>query len=96
MTNQDQNQEKIVDQGKNNPVDYALAGLGGLLGGPVGVVLSVATVHFMSEVSGAKQKWIIWFLVGVFAAPLSCMGTIAFMDAANEDQTPSQEQIQPE
>lgn len=62
---------KGVDVGKNTPIDYVLAGVLGLLGGPVGVAMSIGVIHLLAPYAGAQQKWFVWGLIGMFGVPLS-------------------------
>jgi hypothetical protein len=67
------NENEIVFQGKNSPVDYTIAGLFGAFGGPLGIPVSIATIWLLAKHAGAQQKWLVWALIGLVAAPLSWM-----------------------
>jgi len=82
-----------VDVGKNTPIDYVIAGVFGLLGGPVGVVLSVLIIHLLAPHAGAKQKWVVWFLAGIVSVPFIWVLTGAI--TSNETSSSPSEQRPP-
>lgn len=63
------------------PVGYILAAAGGLLGGPIGVVLSLAVIFALSKImkeSSGKHpnRFLVWAAIGIVGAPLSLVPLI--------------------
>jgi hypothetical protein len=59
------------------PFGYLLAAAGGLLGGPLGVIFSLAVLFALSAIMKPKNgnnpnRFLVWSLIGIIGAPLSC------------------------
>ena len=59
------------------PLGYLLAAAGGLLGGPLGVIFSIAVLFALSAIMKQKNgnnpnRFLVWSLIGIIGAPLSC------------------------
>ena len=59
------------------PLGYFLAAAGGLLGGPLGVIVSMAVLFALSAIMKPKNgnhpnRFLVWSLIGIIGAPLSC------------------------
>ena len=58
------------------PLGYVLAAVGGLLGGPLGLVVSPAVLFGLTKVMKPKEekhpnRFLVWALIGVVGAPLT-------------------------
>jgi hypothetical protein len=58
------------------PLGYILAAAGGILGGPIGIIASLAVIFALSKIMVAKDgknpnRFLVWAAVGVIGAPLS-------------------------
>jgi hypothetical protein len=69
------------------PLGYLLAAAGGLLGGPLGVILSLAVLISLTAIMKPKDgkhpnRFLAWSLVGIVGVPISLAPTLPSSDKA--------------
>lgn len=95
MTNETNNEnEKIIHQGVNSPIDKAIAIVVALLaGGPLGAVASFGLLTLLAKHAGAQQKWYVWAACGTLTVPFLwpiqfvALGTLMEHTIEIEDQS---------
>jgi len=84
------------------PLGYIIAVVGGLLGGPIGLLSSPALLFFLNQLlpsSENKQprRFLYWALIGVIGAPLSlALSMAAFPTSSSDRQAQTSAPVEPD